>query len=220
LRWPSVWAHCCRSPQGDDGRNDPCGAIPRADHAHGPVAELHWTAMTMGFDAIGNQLNGLKVGDKVSFSFRWAGKAGEVESINKIWRRQPPHSLCLSPDSCGQRSQNPEAIRSGRGGSVPKHGQCFDDIAFAIALLAKSGLTGPACGDVGGGVETFETRAGPSCGDRVADAYVQGHPAQRRPRLSRFRFRTPGSNAGTPHNPGRAAGCLQQIDGCCTERTD
>ena len=52
--------------------------------AHGPVAELHWPAMTMGFDANGNQLNGLKVGDKVKFSFRWDGKAGEIESIDKI----------------------------------------------------------------------------------------------------------------------------------------
>lgn len=40
--------------------------------------------MTMGFDAIGNQLNGLKVGDKVKLSFRWDGKAGEIESIDKI----------------------------------------------------------------------------------------------------------------------------------------
>lgn len=41
-----------------------------------------------------------------------------------------------------------------------------------------------------------EDRAG-SLGYRVADAHVQGHPAQRRSRLTIFRFPTPGSRAGT-----------------------
>ncbi len=52
--------------------------------AHGPVAELSWPAMTMGFGAKEGQLGGLKVGDKVRFSFRWDGKTAEIESIDKI----------------------------------------------------------------------------------------------------------------------------------------
>lgn len=52
--------------------------------AHGPVAELNWPAMTMGFTAKDGQLGGLKVGDKVRFTFRWDGKIAEIESIDKI----------------------------------------------------------------------------------------------------------------------------------------
>lgn len=52
--------------------------------AHGPVAELSWPAMTMGFGAKEGQLGDLKVGDKVRFSFRWDGKTAEIESIEKI----------------------------------------------------------------------------------------------------------------------------------------
>lgn len=52
--------------------------------AHGPVAELSWPAMTMGFAAKAGQLGELKVGDKVRFNFRWDGKAAEIESIDKI----------------------------------------------------------------------------------------------------------------------------------------
>lgn len=52
--------------------------------AHGPVAELSWPAMTMGFGAKEGQLGGLKVGDKVRFTFRWDGKTAEIESIDKI----------------------------------------------------------------------------------------------------------------------------------------
>ena len=52
--------------------------------AHGPVAELNWPAMTMGFSAKDGQLGGLKVGDKVRFTFRWDGKTAEIESIDKI----------------------------------------------------------------------------------------------------------------------------------------
>ncbi len=51
---------------------------------HGPVAELSWPAMTMGFGAKEGQLGDLKVGDKVRFSFRWDGKTAEIESIEKI----------------------------------------------------------------------------------------------------------------------------------------
>ena len=52
--------------------------------AHGPVAELSWPAMTMGFGAKQGQLGDLKVGDKVRFTFRWDGKTAEIESIDKI----------------------------------------------------------------------------------------------------------------------------------------
>lgn len=52
--------------------------------AHGPVAELSWPAMTMGFGAKQGQLGDLKVGDKVRFTFRWDGKTAEIESIEKI----------------------------------------------------------------------------------------------------------------------------------------
>ena len=52
--------------------------------AHGPVAELSWPAMTMGFTAKDGQLGGLKVGDKVKFTFRWDGKTAEIESIDKL----------------------------------------------------------------------------------------------------------------------------------------
>lgn len=52
--------------------------------AHGPVAELSWPAMTMGFGAKEGQLGGLKVGDKVRFTFRWDGKTAEIETIRKV----------------------------------------------------------------------------------------------------------------------------------------
>lgn len=52
--------------------------------AHGPVSELNWPAMTMGFEAKEGATGGLKVGDRVKFSFRWDGKTAEIESIEKI----------------------------------------------------------------------------------------------------------------------------------------
>lgn len=52
--------------------------------SHGPVTELQWPAMTMGFSAKDGQTGGLKVGDRVKFSFRWDGKTAEIESIDKI----------------------------------------------------------------------------------------------------------------------------------------
>ncbi len=51
--------------------------------AHGPVTELHWPAMTMGFATKDGQTGGLKVGDRVRFSFRWDGKTAEIESIER-----------------------------------------------------------------------------------------------------------------------------------------
>ena len=51
--------------------------------AHGPVAALQWPAMTMGFSATGEQLDGLKVGDKVDFDFRMQGSAATIIEIRK-----------------------------------------------------------------------------------------------------------------------------------------
>lgn len=52
--------------------------------AHGPITELSWPAMTMGFAAKEGQFGGLKVGDRVRFKFRWDGRTAEIESIDKI----------------------------------------------------------------------------------------------------------------------------------------
>lgn len=52
--------------------------------AHGPVPELSWPAMTMGFAAGEGKIGDLKIGDKVKFTFRWDGKTAEIESIDKI----------------------------------------------------------------------------------------------------------------------------------------
>lgn len=51
--------------------------------AHGAVAALKWPAMTMGFSATGEQLDGLKVGDKVDFDFRMQGGAATIVGIRR-----------------------------------------------------------------------------------------------------------------------------------------
>ena len=50
---------------------------------HGPVAELKWPAMTMGFQAEPAQLKGLSVGDKVKFDFRMEGSVAKIVGIQK-----------------------------------------------------------------------------------------------------------------------------------------
>lgn len=50
---------------------------------HGPVAELQWPAMKMGFGATANQLNGIAVGDKVAFQFTVIGTSAEITEISK-----------------------------------------------------------------------------------------------------------------------------------------
>lgn len=50
---------------------------------HGPVAALKWPAMTMGFKATAEQMEGLKVGDKVMFDFRMEGSAATLVDIRK-----------------------------------------------------------------------------------------------------------------------------------------
>lgn len=48
---------------------------------HGPIAELKWPAMTMAFKAAPNLLQGLKVGQKVTFTVKTGGAASEITSI-------------------------------------------------------------------------------------------------------------------------------------------
>lgn len=51
--------------------------------AHGPVAELSWPSMTMGFKAEPEQLKELKEGDEVEFEFTSKGMDSTITSINK-----------------------------------------------------------------------------------------------------------------------------------------
>lgn len=50
---------------------------------HGPMPELEWPAMKMGFTAKPELLKGIAVGDKVDFNLTVTGNAGEVTSIQK-----------------------------------------------------------------------------------------------------------------------------------------
>ena len=49
--------------------------------AHGPIAGIGWPAMTMTFTAPAGIAPGLKVGDKVDFSFRQNGSAYALTSV-------------------------------------------------------------------------------------------------------------------------------------------
>ena len=49
---------------------------------HGPIAELDWPAMKMGFAASPEMLTAVKSGDKVAFDFEWDGKEGKITSIS------------------------------------------------------------------------------------------------------------------------------------------
>ncbi len=51
---------------------------------HGPIQQLGWPGMTMGFTAKPDMLNGIGAGDKVSFEIDWDGKEGMVTSIKKM----------------------------------------------------------------------------------------------------------------------------------------
>lgn len=48
---------------------------------HGPIAELEWPAMEMGFAAAPGVMKDIKVGDKVRFEIEWDGKAGIITAI-------------------------------------------------------------------------------------------------------------------------------------------
>lgn len=50
---------------------------------HGPVVDLEWPAMKMGFSAKRVDLESIAVGDAVSFEMEWDGKKGEITKITK-----------------------------------------------------------------------------------------------------------------------------------------
>lgn len=50
---------------------------------HGPIQQLGWPGMTMGFTAKPDILKGIAAGDKVSFEIDWDGKTGIVTTIRK-----------------------------------------------------------------------------------------------------------------------------------------
>jgi len=62
-------------------------AIDPAKHtvtlAHGAVPAVQWPPMTMAFSVAEDQLVGLSVGDRVSFSFRLEGGKATIVSIKK-----------------------------------------------------------------------------------------------------------------------------------------
>jgi len=62
-------------------------AIDPAKHtvtlAHGAVPAVQWPPMTMAFAVTQDQLQGLKVGDHVSFSFKLEGGRATIVSIKK-----------------------------------------------------------------------------------------------------------------------------------------
>ncbi len=62
-------------------------AIDPAKHtvtlAHGAVPAVQWPPMTMAFSVAEDQLAGLSVGDRVSFSFRLEGGKATIVSIKK-----------------------------------------------------------------------------------------------------------------------------------------
>ena len=50
---------------------------------HGPISEVGWPAMTMGFTAKPELLSSIAIGDKVAFDVTVKGAAGEVTAIAK-----------------------------------------------------------------------------------------------------------------------------------------
>lgn len=50
---------------------------------HGPVPALKWPSMTMGFKATTQQLERLKVGDKVEFDFQMEDGTATIVDIRK-----------------------------------------------------------------------------------------------------------------------------------------
>ncbi|TWI49264.1 Cu(I)/Ag(I) efflux system protein CusF [Pseudomonas duriflava] len=51
--------------------------------SHGPVPEVQWPAMTMPFKATPDQLNNVKQGDKIDFTFKSEGMSATITSIKK-----------------------------------------------------------------------------------------------------------------------------------------
>lgn len=50
---------------------------------HGPVTELQWRAMKMGFEATPEILKDIDIGDKVAFEFQWNGKTGKLTKVEE-----------------------------------------------------------------------------------------------------------------------------------------
>lgn len=50
---------------------------------HGPIKQIDWPAMTMGFTAKPELLKGIAAGDKVAFEIKGSGENYEVVSIRK-----------------------------------------------------------------------------------------------------------------------------------------
>ncbi len=50
---------------------------------HGPIAELEWPAMKMGFAAKPEVLTGVAVGDKVDFTMSLKGTTGTVTALTR-----------------------------------------------------------------------------------------------------------------------------------------
>ncbi|MGY4816796.1 copper-binding protein [Pseudomonas chlororaphis subsp. piscium] len=58
-------------------------AKQRVTIAHGSVPAVQWPPMTMAFAATAEQLQGLAIGDQVTFAFRLEGGAATILSIKK-----------------------------------------------------------------------------------------------------------------------------------------
>lgn len=50
---------------------------------HGPIKEINWPAMTMGFSAKPDLLKGIAVGDRVAFTILGSGENYAVTAIHK-----------------------------------------------------------------------------------------------------------------------------------------
>jgi Cu/Ag efflux protein CusF len=64
------------------------GTVTAIDHAagkitldHAPIAEANWPAMTMGFEAEPDVIDGIGVGDNVEFEMAMSGGVSKVTSI-------------------------------------------------------------------------------------------------------------------------------------------
>jgi Cu(I)/Ag(I) efflux system periplasmic protein CusF len=49
----------------------------------GPIAELQWPAMMMGFETKPDMLKAITVGDSVEFEIEWDGSTAMVTKIHK-----------------------------------------------------------------------------------------------------------------------------------------
>lgn len=54
---------------------------------HGPIAELEWPAMKMGFSADAAAINSVKLGERVRFEIEWNGKTGRITKLEPL---EPP----------------------------------------------------------------------------------------------------------------------------------